>query len=874
MTALDIIFFLFVEPLKLLFEVIFFYAYKFTGNAGLSILIMSLAVNFLLLPLYFRADKLEKQQRAKKASMKYWTDFIKQKFKGDEKVMMLQAYYKEKDYRSTDVLKESVSLFLQIPFFIAAYSFLSGLKILHGISLGPIPDLGSPDALIRIGALSINLLPVLMTVINIISGFIYSEKGNAKDKIKLILIALVFLVLLYDSPAGLVFYWTLNNIFSLCKNAVTSFGKKEIKEVKDKGSALKSPRNTPAILLPCTVLAVLTGIMIPSGIISQNPEEFANTYAEFPHSPALYILTSALTAAGLFLIWGPLFIFLAGLGRKKATAALLNAAAVAGIMNYILFNRNFGLLSKKLIYEYNMSFAVSDTAVNLLANTAVFLVIILIAKKHKMILRYVTTISVIAVLFLSVMYCTVVTIYANGNPGAFKRPDSDIMVPMTTTGQNVVVIMMDRMLGAYIPYIFNERPDVASQFDGFTYYPNTVSLGKHTNFATPSLFGGYDYTPAKINARADESLVSKQNEALLVLPVLFAGNGWTVTVGDPPYANYHWIPDTSIYDGYDNITAYRLSGAFNARSELLVNAGEEYETMLNRNLFCFGFMKSLPLILQPAAYSDGTYNDMNSGSNGYIYTSYSGITPHTQYGINETHVQELTVLQSLNDIVSAGPGNGNCFFMFSNCATHDICLLQEPEYMPAAVIDNTAYDEAHEDRFTVNGVTMSMDSDYLDYASYECNMETCICLGNWFDYLRANNIYDNTRIILVADHGSNHMQFEEMLLNDPPFDVQSVNPVLMIKDFNASGFTTSYDFMTNADTPALAVRGIIDDAVNPFTGNPLISDDRPEEQIIYISERHNIYTNNGNQFEDPNGYFLSVHDNIFEEENWSIYDGA
>jgi membrane protein insertase Oxa1/YidC/SpoIIIJ len=68
MTALDLIFFLFVEPLKLLFEVIFFYAYKLTENAGLSIFIMSLAVNFLLLPLYFRADKLEKQQRDKKAS--------------------------------------------------------------------------------------------------------------------------------------------------------------------------------------------------------------------------------------------------------------------------------------------------------------------------------------------------------------------------------------------------------------------------------------------------------------------------------------------------------------------------------------------------------------------------------------------------------------------------------------------------------------------------------------------------------------------------------------------------------------------------------------------------------------------------------------
>ena len=28
----------------------------------------------------------------------------------------------------------------------------------------------------------------------------------------------LFLVLLYDSPSGLVFYWTLNNLFSLVKN--------------------------------------------------------------------------------------------------------------------------------------------------------------------------------------------------------------------------------------------------------------------------------------------------------------------------------------------------------------------------------------------------------------------------------------------------------------------------------------------------------------------------------------------------------------------------------------------------------------------------------------------------------------------------------
>ena len=58
MSFLDYLFCLFIEPLKLLFEVVFFYAYKFTGNVGISIVVISLVINILVLPLYKRADKL------------------------------------------------------------------------------------------------------------------------------------------------------------------------------------------------------------------------------------------------------------------------------------------------------------------------------------------------------------------------------------------------------------------------------------------------------------------------------------------------------------------------------------------------------------------------------------------------------------------------------------------------------------------------------------------------------------------------------------------------------------------------------------------------------------------------------------------------
>ena len=196
MTFLDCVFACLVAPLELLFEVIFFFSYKFSNHVGLSIVALSLVVNLLLLPLYFQADKIEKEQKEKKKRMKKWTDHIKKTFKGNERVMMLQTYNRINDYKVTDVFKESISLFLQIPFFIAAYRFLSGMKLLQGISMGPIRDLGSPDGLIKLGTLSLNFLPIFMTLINIAAGFVYSEKGQIKDKIKLILVALVFLVLL------------------------------------------------------------------------------------------------------------------------------------------------------------------------------------------------------------------------------------------------------------------------------------------------------------------------------------------------------------------------------------------------------------------------------------------------------------------------------------------------------------------------------------------------------------------------------------------------------------------------------------------------------------------------------------------------------
>ena len=118
---------LLIKPLQLLFEVVFVIANRVVGDPGLSIIVLSLAMNFLVLPLYRRADAMQEDERQMELRLHDGVSHIKKTFRGDERMMMLQTYYRQNDYKPTYVLKGATSLFLEIPFFIAAYTFLSGL---------------------------------------------------------------------------------------------------------------------------------------------------------------------------------------------------------------------------------------------------------------------------------------------------------------------------------------------------------------------------------------------------------------------------------------------------------------------------------------------------------------------------------------------------------------------------------------------------------------------------------------------------------------------------------------------------------------------------------------------------------------------------
>ena len=917
MSLITILETLLIGPLKLVFEIIFQLANRFIGHPGLAIIVLSLIMNILVLPLYKRADAMQEQARDIENKLHDGVAHIKKTFSGDERMMILQTYYRQNHYKPTDALNGSVSLLLEIPFFMAAYQFLSHLELLNGVALGPIQDLSAPDGLLVIGSLTLNLLPVLMTLVNVISSAIYLKGFPLKTKIQLYGMALFFLVFLYTSPSGLVFYWTLNNVFSLVKTIFYKLKNPKkvlriltsllglaliayalfvfVPQYADQrtllvalGLALELPLLLPPVLarlprprksqvpqpnrklftLGGLFLTILVGLLIPSTFIAASPQEYVDV--TYFHNPLWYIVSATSLAAGFFLVWMGVFYWLATPRGKVWFGRIMWILCGVMLVNYMFFGTDLGIISPTLRYETGMSFSRQEILLNLLVLAGLAGVMYFIIRKWSRAVSMILLTAIIALGGMSTL--NMVTINRSINEISLEQYSEVPNFELSKDGQNVVVLMLDRAIGSYIPYLFQEKPELAEQFDGFTYYSNTISFGGFTNFGTPALLGGYEYTPVEMNRRDTESLASKHNEALKVMPVTFLEEGFDVTVCDPVYANYQWIPDLSLFDEYPEIDTYITKGQFGdtASKEAVIAKN-------HRNFFVFSLMKTLPLCTQTLLYEGGNYNQTASATEDAIYSVQVVEGPSKSTGLLASFMESYNVMDSLSGMTQITEESKNTFLFLSNDMTHEVMLLQEPDYTPAMEVDNTAYDAANTDRFTVNGITLRSDTDY-ELSHYQSNMAAMLLLGKWFDYLRDNDVYDNTRIIIVSDHGQHTEQIQQLILGDPDDEWDSLNkdveryfPLLMVKDFDSTGFTVSSEFMTNADVPTLAFQDLIEDPVNPFTGNAINSDEKTaHDQYLIASWDWDIAENNGNTFKAAQ--WASIHDDLWNADNWSFLD--
>ncbi len=896
MTLWNIIGSILIGPLKLLFEFIFSLAYEIIDHPGYAIIILSLAMNILVLPLYRRADDIQIAARDTENKLKDVVTHIKKTFSGDERMMILQTYYRQNHYNPLSVLSGSLSLMLEIPFFMAAYQFLSGVEAFKGVSFGPITDLSVPDGLLVIGSVSINLLPVIMTLVNVISSSLYLKGFPLKTKIQLYGMALFFLVFLYNSPAALVFYWTLNNTFSLFKTLfyriknsrlilnillalagagliwqgtgiqgpwdaalvmgiglvaqlpwILSLLKK--RPARDRKKAVPAPK-TAHFILGALFLTVLVGLLIPSAFVAASPQEYIDT--GYFYNPIWYVVQTFCYAAGAFMVWLGVFYWLANPAGKVVFARLVWILSGVALVNYMFFGTRLGVLSPDLHYGSGLNFALLEHLINIGVMLAVIGIFWLLFQKCRRAIPMILLVGTIALTGMGGLNAVKIANSARNTLEQINSsPEKLPSFSFSKEGQNVAVIMLDRGFGPFIPYLMEENPELKKQFDGFTYYENTLSYGGFTNFGTPPLYGGYDYTPVKMNQRDTELLEDKHNEALKVVPTILAKEDYNVTVIDPSYAGYQWLPDISIYDDLEGVNAFLASGKFNDLETRIQTVNER-----KRNFFFFSLMKALPVSLQGPIYNDGAYHAIPTD-----FADTSKVSPSFMNAYN--------VLKNLSNITNITDDGKNNYMFLRSMATHEPVVLQEPTFEPSSQVNNSTYYPAEGKTITAGDQSYLLDTENK-IAHYHINMSSLMQLGDWFDSLREAGVYDNTRIIVVSDHGRNLKIFDEASYT--LHNTEYYRPMLLVKDFNAKGFTTSEEFMTNGDVPSLSLEGLVENPVNPYTGNPIDMSGKEGEQYVLLSYAWEVGKNNGYQFLPSN--WASVSKNVNDKNNWTFYQGA
>jgi YidC/Oxa1 family membrane protein insertase len=218
-------FYFITKPLYYLLD----WLYQFLGNFGLAILAVTVIVKAAFFPL---ANK-SYESMAKMKKLQPQMEQLRERFKDDkarQQQELMQLYQKEK----INPLAGCLPILVQIPVFFALYKVLFvSIDMRHAPFFGWIRDLSAPDptSLFNLFGLlpfmvpeylHIGVWPIIMGITMFLQMQLNPPQPDPIQQQIFSYMPLLFTFLLASFPAGLVIYWTWNNILSIGQQAYIS----------------------------------------------------------------------------------------------------------------------------------------------------------------------------------------------------------------------------------------------------------------------------------------------------------------------------------------------------------------------------------------------------------------------------------------------------------------------------------------------------------------------------------------------------------------------------------------------------------------------------------------------------------------------------
>lgn len=210
-----------MKPIEMGLTWLMFALGSFIPNWGIVIIILAMIIKLALSPLSVKAAISIKRMNILQPKMKQ----IQEKYKDNKQVMQQkigELYKKE----GVNPIGGCWPMLLQIPVFFALFRVLSSSVELRGAKFLWIKDLTLPDTLFKMNVpllpKEFNLLPILMTIIQLVQTHLQSSKNPTmqQNKLQTYLLPVMFLFLFWNMPSGLVLYWTVQNIYTIIEQYI------------------------------------------------------------------------------------------------------------------------------------------------------------------------------------------------------------------------------------------------------------------------------------------------------------------------------------------------------------------------------------------------------------------------------------------------------------------------------------------------------------------------------------------------------------------------------------------------------------------------------------------------------------------------------